>query len=315
MPYLIMETRGNTRFTLQDRTTLGRLPENALALDDPACSSRHAVIRREGGAWVLEDLGSTNGTWVDGQRIAGPCVLKEGDRIYMGAQVLRVEGLATQCQRCGKELRPGMAFCPGCGLPLKAQAPPAVPAAAPPPIPASVPPPVPMAATPPLPARPAVPPPLPAPSMSPPLPSSAPGKREILGEIATRLGSLGIPFETGTRADVLIQTVFLDASWGSGSKKLEYLGSALLKDAERTLYYYELTKESSSGFSFGSDSESSFQSGKTLFRKIKSVRYGPDGKAYELTLDLGAIPKAFQDAARQYGWTFKTVLKRDKASY
>ena len=295
-PYLVIETRGNAVFKLLDATTLGRLPENALPLDDPACSSRHAVIRLEGGRWVLEDLGSTNGTWVYDQKLEGPWVLQEGDRIYVGAQVLRVAGLERSCRRCGKELPREAAFCSGCGLPLH----------------------VPVPAQPPL----ATPPPLPAPGIQPPpvpvgppsLPSTS-GKQQILQDIALKLGALGIPFETATRADIVIQTEFLDASWGTGSKKIAYQASALLNDRERTLYFYEFTKETSSGISFGSDSETSFQSGKTLFRKIKRVGYGPDGKAFEITLDLGVITQAFQDAARKHGWQFKTVLSREKAAY
>ena len=78
---------------------------------------------------------------------------------------------------------------------------------------------------------------------------------------------------------------------------------------------WEMTKETGHGLSFGGESGSSFQSGKTLFRKVKSVQYGPDGKAYEYTLDLGAIPKVVKEATKQHGWNFKTVLRRDKASW
>lgn len=81
------------------------------------------------------------------------------------------------------------------------------------------------------------------------------------------------------------------------------------------IYMYEKTTEVGHGLSFGGHSGSSFQSGKTLFRKVKSVQYSLDGKAYEYTLDLGAIPKAVKETARQYGWKFKTVLSKNKAMY
>ena len=48
---------------------------------------------------------------------------------------------------------------------------------------------------------------------------------------------------------------------------------------------------------------------------MKSVQYGLDGKAYEYTLDLGAIPKAVKETAKQHGWKFKTVLNKNKAVY
>lgn len=135
----------------------------------------------------------------------------------------------------------------------------------------------------------------------------------MINTIATRLNSMGIGFQTDNTAEVTIQTEFLDAAWGSGNKKIEYQVSAFLNEAERTLYFWEFTKETSSGISVGSDSASSFQSGMTVYRKVKSVGYGPDGKAYEYNLDLGAIVKVFKETAKQQGWKFKVVLKREKA--
>lgn len=78
---------------------------------------------------------------------------------------------------------------------------------------------------------------------------------------------------------------------------------------------WEKTLETGSGFSGGYDGGSSFQSGTTLYRKVKSIQYGPDGRAYEYNLDLGAIPKAVKEAAKQYGWKFKSVLAKAKAAY
>lgn len=132
-PYLAWETRGHARVPLQETTTLGRLPDNALCLEDAGCSGRHAIIRRQEGRWLLEDLGSTNGTWVNGQRIEQPHVLKEGDRIQMGGQTLCARGLAACCRNCGRELPEGAAFCPGCGCNQAAPPPPPTMAPASPP--------------------------------------------------------------------------------------------------------------------------------------------------------------------------------------
>lgn len=140
-------------------------------------------------------------------------------------------------------------------------------------------------------------------------------KQRMIDKIATRLSAIGVFFQYSAGADITVQAEFLDAAWGSGNKKIEYQASAFLNEAERTLYFWEFTKETGSGFSFGSDSESSFQSGTTLFRKVKSVGYGPDGKAYEYSLNIGAITKTFKETAKQEGWKFKVVLKREKASY
>ena len=72
--------------------TLGRGPQNDLALDaDDFASARHARIEpRRDGVWV-EDIGSTNGTYVNGARISKARVLRNGDVIRVGATDLRYE--------------------------------------------------------------------------------------------------------------------------------------------------------------------------------------------------------------------------------
>lgn len=67
--------------------TLGRDPGNSIAINDAEISRRHARLSLQGGKYVLEDLGSTNGTFVNGQRLGGPHVLKPGDVISFGEQI------------------------------------------------------------------------------------------------------------------------------------------------------------------------------------------------------------------------------------
>ena len=76
---------------------------------------------------------------------------------------------------------------------------------------------------------------------------------------------------------------------------------------------FEKTTEISVGVSFGMSGESSFQSGKTLFRKVKAVQYGPEGKVFEYNFDLGAIPKSVKAAAQAAGWKVKTVILKKNA--
>lgn len=66
-----------------DRITMGRAPDNVLVLDDKAASRHHAEIRRSGGGWILADLGSSNGTWVDGGKI-GTLELSNGVVFLIG---------------------------------------------------------------------------------------------------------------------------------------------------------------------------------------------------------------------------------------
>ena len=68
-----------------DRTTVGKAAENDVALDeDPTASHLHAILERFPAGWCVTDLGSSNGTWVNGERIWAPCRLRPGDEIRVG---------------------------------------------------------------------------------------------------------------------------------------------------------------------------------------------------------------------------------------
>lgn len=76
------------RFELESETVIGRGAECQVCLDDEFVSQLHARIFRAGEAYMLEDLGSTNGTYVNGSRINYPVGLRHGDRIGIGRTVL-----------------------------------------------------------------------------------------------------------------------------------------------------------------------------------------------------------------------------------
>ena len=57
-------------------------------LSDPNVSRQHAEIRPRGGSWVLTDLGSTNGSKLNGHRVEGSEVLRSGDEIELGESVM-----------------------------------------------------------------------------------------------------------------------------------------------------------------------------------------------------------------------------------
>lgn len=85
--YLIMQ-RGpapDTRFELTAVTsTIGRSANNDITINDPEVSRRHAhILQREQG-YAIEDLGSTNGTFVNGQRCVGVIGLHDGDEVDLG---------------------------------------------------------------------------------------------------------------------------------------------------------------------------------------------------------------------------------------
>jgi hypothetical protein len=88
--YIVVE-RGPTpdkRYELTAVTnTIGRSPGNEITINDPEISRRHAQIVVQGQGFAIEDLGSTNGTFVNGQRCAGRTPLRHGDRIEFGDTV------------------------------------------------------------------------------------------------------------------------------------------------------------------------------------------------------------------------------------
>ncbi|WP_442810312.1 FHA domain-containing protein, partial [Streptomyces sp. W16] len=84
MPELVLELNGRTWTLDASRTyTLGRDPQGDIVVDDARVSWRHATISWSGRSWVIDDHGSTNGTFVQGQRIhqmeIGP-----GSSVYLG---------------------------------------------------------------------------------------------------------------------------------------------------------------------------------------------------------------------------------------
>jgi FhaA, N-terminal domain/FHA domain len=71
--------------------TLGRSRQCDVVLSDPNVSREHAEVRPRGGSWVLTDLGSTNGSRINGRRIDRSEVVRPGDQIELGTTLLRFE--------------------------------------------------------------------------------------------------------------------------------------------------------------------------------------------------------------------------------
>jgi hypothetical protein len=71
-------------YEIGDGAVLGRGDRAEIRLDDPFASSAHARLTRQGGVVVLEDLGSTNGTYLNEELLSGPQPLHPGDRVRIG---------------------------------------------------------------------------------------------------------------------------------------------------------------------------------------------------------------------------------------
>ncbi|MFD7132325.1 FHA domain-containing protein [Streptomyces sp. NPDC059894] len=85
LPKLLLPHPG-TEHTLR----IGRDPASGLRLTHESVSRVHAELRRQGGMWVLRDLGSTNGTTVNGRRVIGAAVVREGDQVAFGQMAFRL---------------------------------------------------------------------------------------------------------------------------------------------------------------------------------------------------------------------------------
>lgn len=75
------------RIPLLANSTIGRLQENTVVMDDGFVSAEHARLQWNGKGWVLEDLDSTNGTEVNGHEVQGAIPVKPGDTIDLGRVV------------------------------------------------------------------------------------------------------------------------------------------------------------------------------------------------------------------------------------
>ena len=96
-----------------DRSTIGKAAENDIAVADDATASRlHAVLERFAAGWCVTDLGSSNGTWVNGERIWASRRLRHGDEIRVGQtrlifrDPLTAAGAATEAEEAPPALTP-----------------------------------------------------------------------------------------------------------------------------------------------------------------------------------------------------------------
>lgn len=84
------ELRG-TKVAIEGPVVIGRSPGADIVIADDFISSEHARVVPSGDGAILEDLGSTNGTILNGQVIGGPAMLSAGDEIDLGMIALKVE--------------------------------------------------------------------------------------------------------------------------------------------------------------------------------------------------------------------------------
>jgi hypothetical protein len=82
-------------FSLDAVTSLGRDVNNSIVVEDDFVSATHAALTYRGRAWYVEDLGSTNGTFVNGTKVDGLSPIAFGDEVQIGQVRLRLDRART----------------------------------------------------------------------------------------------------------------------------------------------------------------------------------------------------------------------------
>jgi pilus assembly protein CpaF len=81
--------RPNLVFELDaDSYTIGREAGTEIVIEDPQVSRRHATLTRQGTSYLIEDIGSTNGTYVNGKRVTAPVLLANGDMVGLADTIV-----------------------------------------------------------------------------------------------------------------------------------------------------------------------------------------------------------------------------------
>src|SRR5690606_41032348 len=92
MARLILATAdGQQAIELRPINSLGRHPNNSIQLLDKIVSKEHCILEQRDGGFVLRDLGSLNGTYVNGERVRGEMMLRHGDEIALGSTRARYD--------------------------------------------------------------------------------------------------------------------------------------------------------------------------------------------------------------------------------
>lgn len=84
------QVRSGSRIAIEGAASIGRDSDNQVVIDDSTVSGRHAALVYREGRWWLEDLGSTNGTWIGDRRVEQPQPVSSGELIQVGRIILRL---------------------------------------------------------------------------------------------------------------------------------------------------------------------------------------------------------------------------------
>ena len=114
MARLILATpEGQQAIELRGTNSLGRHPNNSIQLLDKIVSKEHCIVEERDGRFVLRDLGSLNGTYINGERVRGEQLLKHGDEISLGMTRARYDDGSSPLEISPQAVGPGAVLHPG----------------------------------------------------------------------------------------------------------------------------------------------------------------------------------------------------------
>ncbi len=113
MARLILATpEGHQAIELRGTNSLGRHPNNSIQLLDKIVSKEHCIVEERDGRFVLRDLGSLNGTYINGDRVRGEQLLKHGDEVSLGMTRARYDDGSSPLEMSHQAVGPGAVLHP-----------------------------------------------------------------------------------------------------------------------------------------------------------------------------------------------------------
>lgn len=144
------------------------------------------------------------------------------------------------------------------------------------------------------------------------------GKEDVLQAVAAALAPYPqLVLTWGRNADLEIANVLADANWKVGKKKIEYSARLLVRAEDRSVVFWEMTKETGMGMGalFSFKKETYRSDGQTRSGTVSEIGYGMNGKVVDYDWDYAKVRTLIENAVRSRGWQFKTALLKGKASY
>lgn len=155
---------------------------------------------------------------------------------------------------------------------------------------------------------------------APPVPSApaaagVSASEAVIAEIAQALqAKTGYRVARGTNTDLVIDSEIANASWVTGKKKVEYSAIMRVDEAERTVYWWEMLKESGAGLSFGGMQTESYSTfGAKRSGTTKEVVIGPGGVAMSYSWDYASTRQLAEEIANRHGLKLKVVMRKKNA--